>query len=192
MCLPPVLSVLSRLTCPGLSVSPTCPDLLLRLSCPGCPVMAVLQQLSCLGRPILSCSGRPEVSFLPRLSPLGCFVLIALSWLSYPAVLSSCLVLVFMFLLSGPDCPVYLSCPRSSVSDALLWLPCLWCHVPAILSSLFGPGSCQTNLPRLTCLGCHVTAVLPRMSRPGCPVLIVLYGLSCPACPVPVVPSQLS
>ncbi len=68
----PVLPVISRLTYPGIPVKPAIPNLLVRavLSQLSCTVMDVLPRFSCPGCPfpaelfLLSCSGRPVISFL--------------------------------------------------------------------------------------------------------------------------------
>ncbi len=85
---PYVLSVLSRLCCPGWLARPTCflrpvPAVLYRLSCRRCPVLAVLPRLSCASCPLpavlswLFYTDNTAVAvltwLLSWLSLLGCF-----------------------------------------------------------------------------------------------------------------------
>jgi hypothetical protein len=148
------------------------------MPCPGCPVMAVLPHLSCIGRPV------PAAPVLSKL---------LLSWLSC----HSCPVLIVQYQLS---CPVFSNRP---VLSFLRWLFCCRCPVPTVSPAGLAHLSCSGSLAQhsyppvfLSLLSrpcchvlnflsiCPVTAVLSQPSCHSCPVTAVLSQLSCHSCPV--------
>jgi hypothetical protein len=176
----PVLLVLSMLTCSGLYGMSGQP---VRLTCPailcvyGCPAIVVLSRLSCISRTVLSCSCRPEISFLPWLSCHGCFF--------FPIVLSRLSCPDHPLLLSCPLCPI-LSCP-GYMSDPVLAVMSLKSssarHFLSVRSGI---------LHRLTCPSCPVPITLPWQSSLGYPATVFLSWLFHPGCSIPVVLSRLS
>jgi hypothetical protein len=176
-----ILSVLSRLTDLFRLTSHTCPA--------PCSVSNVLSRLSC-----------HDCSAIAIPSRLCSFPAWLVAKLQYPDCLHSCPpffalpgcpVLVVVFWLSSPGCPVpaelsSLSCSSNIVPSS---------PVPAVLSLLSYHGrpflsvpsrlTCQAKLSRLrsglSCPEYPVMAILRRLYRAGCPVRAVLsWLLSCP------------
>ncbi len=158
---PPVLSLLPLLICPGWPVWPTCPDwpvwavqssvvsdFMSQMSCPHFTIMAVLPQLSDLNCPVppalflLSCSGRHDLAILSSLYCLCCTI------------------------------------PTVFFSSCLAWLCRPICPAPAFLS----PERCPPVLC-LLCFHCPVLSVLSYMPCPRYTVMEILYRVSCPVCP---------
>jgi hypothetical protein len=116
---PTVLSVLSRLTCPVLSVRSTCPDW---------PVLA-----------ILSYSRYPVLTVLSWLSWHCCPVLIVLSWLFCP-VSSTCPVVSFLPWLSRHNSPVPTVPPADLSASLSPLIPKLYC--PRCPLFVWNPSDC--------------------------------------------------
>ncbi len=94
-----------------------------------------------------------------------------------------CNLFLFYFQVTLSGCPVLDAWHGWPVTSFLSGLPCLGCHVPAVLSWLYCPGTplLVEPLPALpwrpSCL-----SILSWWSFPGCPVPLVLSGLFCPGC----------
>jgi hypothetical protein len=107
-----------------------------------------------------------------------------MSWLSC----SGCQVPAVLSRLSCPSCPV------PAVLSRLLSLTRLSCHSCSCPGRPFSAVRSRPFWFWLSSLGCHVQAVLSRLSCAGypvqdmsclpCPVPTVLFNLSCPSCPV--------
>ncbi len=155
---------LSWLSCPVLSIL-TCqanlsgwPDLPW-FSCPGCPIPAVLSQMSSPSWPGHAVMVWPSTPLFPALDVLADSSLL----LPVPAVLSW---------LSRPGCPVQALLSPSLVFVVKFWPCCRICPVPAILS--------QVPCPDLSCPDYPVSAViLLLLPCPGCPRLPLHGCLEC-------------
>jgi hypothetical protein len=157
----PVISVLSRLTFPGWSVSRSvqtvlyrqfCPGCPIRLSYPGCPVRVVLSQMSYLN--CHDCSIPVVCLSCPVLTVMfWSFCLCFLSWLYNPVCLlwhycPGCPFPAFLSLMSSPGCLVPAACPVPAV---LYQLCCPGCPVPVVLHQL-SCSSCSAQTPLSTAL----------------------------------------
>ncbi len=122
--------------------------------------MAILSWSSCLRCLVLSCSGRPVISFLSRL-----FSMVFCSQCPLQLFLLSSSVLS---LLSGSDRPIYFPAVLSRTTDFCFYVspPSLTLFCPGwpvrpICSALTRPGSTV-----LSCLGSSVLVVLSQRSCP--------------------------